>query len=84
MSLSKISLNFESGVQKGPGCDASMITRMRRQAILVSEAKARSAENGRKSMGVVVDAPQTRGFADGPVSTVFAMKGARLGFFNSY
>jgi hypothetical protein len=83
MSLSKVSLNYKSGVQKGPGCDASMITTMRRQAIIVSEANARTPTNGRKGMGVVVDAPQTRGFTEGPVRPVFAMKGARLGFFKS-
>lgn len=81
MSLSKVSYNYKSGVQKGPGCDASMITTMRRQAILVGEAKARTPTNGRKGMGVVVDAPQTRGSTDGPVQAVFTIKGARLGFF---
>lgn len=82
MSLSKISFNYESGVQKGPGCDASMITTMRRQAILVSEAKNRTDTNGRKGTGVVVDSQRVRGFENGSVHQVFAMKGARLGFFN--
>lgn len=80
MPISKISFNFENGVQKGPGCDASMITRMKRQAVLVSEANARP--QGHKGTGAVVDSQRTRGM-DGGVVPVFVTRGAVSGFFKT-
>ena len=38
MTLSKVSFNMKSGVQKGPGTDASFITAMRRQQIALAGA----------------------------------------------
>lgn len=80
MSLSKVSFNFENGVQKGPGCDASMITAMKRQAVLVAEAK--TTPQGVKKMGAVVDSQRSRGM-DGGVVPVFVARGAVLGFFKA-
>lgn len=38
MPLSKNSFNFENGRQKGPGTDASVITRMKRQSALLANS----------------------------------------------
>lgn len=80
MPVSKISLRVKSGVQKGPGCDASMITTMKRQAVLVAEAK--TTPQGDKKMGAVVDSQRTRGM-DGGVVPVFVARGAVLGFLKT-
>ena len=65
-------------VQKGPAPDYSMLLEMKRRGLLVKEADAAPA--GRKGTGAVVDTQHTRGFTSGVVS-VFAARGARLGFF---
>lgn len=81
MPLSNMSLGVKSGIQKGPGCDASMITTMKRQAILVAEAK--TTPRGKKDTGAVVDSQHTRGM-DGGVVPVYMTRGAVLGFLKTY
>jgi len=80
MPTSKISFNFENGFQKGPGCDASMITTMKRQAVLVAEAN--TTPQGNKGMGAVVDSQRTRGM-NGGVVPVYITRGAVPGFFKT-
>jgi len=76
MSTSKISVNYESGVQKGPACDASQITALRRQQAIVRDIRDNVA-NGRPP---VVDGQHTRG-TDSGASTFYAVRGAYLNFF---
>jgi len=68
-------MNYENGVQKGPGCDASQITEMRRKQAIVKDSRDNAA-NGRPS---VVDGQHTRGFTSGIVE--LQAKGAYLNFF---
>jgi len=75
MSTTKISMNYELGVQKGPACDASQITEMKRKQAIVRDVRDNTA-NGRAT---IVDGQHTRGFTSG-VLEVHA-KGAFLNFF---
>ena len=56
------------------GVDASMITRMKREQVIVS--------NQRSEATSIFDKPMTRGFTDGPVMPFFR-RSASLGFFRS-
>lgn len=83
--MPKVSLTAELNgagqmVQKGPATDYSMLLEMKRRQLVVSDSRNHGAA-GQKGMGLVVDHQQQRGFSDGPVQPVFAVKGARLGFF---
>lgn len=69
-------MNYELGVQKGPACDASDFTKMKRQAIIVSGA----VKGGRKGTGTVIDGPHTRGFSGGIVE--LQAKGGYLNFLS--
>lgn len=75
MSTTKISMNYENGVQNGPACDASQFTAMRRQRAIVREIRDNIA-NGRPP---VVDGQHTRG-TDGGASIFYAARGAYLNF----
>ena len=75
MSTTRVSINYESGVQKGPGCDASQITEMRRKQAIFKDSRDNIA-NGRTSF---VDGQHTRGFSSGIVD--LQAKGAYLNFF---
>lgn len=66
-------------VQKGPATDYSMLLEMKRRSLNVADANANP--KGRKAMGSVVDNMKTRGFDNGPVKEVTAIRGSRLGFF---
>jgi hypothetical protein len=77
--MPKVSLTYESGVQKGPAPDYSMLLQMKRRALLVGEAKA--LPRGEKGMGAIVDGQHRRGFNESGVLPVYAAKGAVLGFF---
>jgi hypothetical protein len=81
MPVSKISFNLQNGVQKGPGCDTSMITNMKRQAVLVAEAKI--TPNGKKNTGPIVDTQHTRGM-DGGVFPLLINPAGVLGFLKTY
>lgn len=76
-----MSIKYANGAQKGPGCDVSMLIAMKRQSILLSEAK--QTPGGLKAVGAVVDSQHTRGFSGG-VLPVFMTPGARLGFLKTY
>lgn len=76
--MPKVSLTYKNGVQKGPAPDYSMLLAMKRQSLLVSEAKA--TPRGRKEMGAVVDEQHRRGHTDSGVLPVYVQKGAVLGF----
>jgi hypothetical protein len=78
MPLSVVSVGIKNGVQKGPGTDASMLTQMKRRAVLVNEATQNTT--GRKGMGAVVDSQKTRGFSDSGAIPVYVARGAVLGF----
>jgi hypothetical protein len=78
--MPKVSLTYKDGVQKGPAPDYSMLLEMKRRHAIVADARAHGT-NGRKETGIVVDGQHTRGFAEGPVTPVFNIKGARSGFF---
>jgi hypothetical protein len=58
-----------------------MITAMKRQAVLVTEAK--KTPQGDKGTGAVVDSQRSRGM-DGGVVPVFVTRGAILGFLKTY
>jgi hypothetical protein len=77
--MPKVSLTYENGVQKGPAPDYSMLLEMKKRAILVADA-TNHGTNGRKNTGITVDSKAGRGFTDGPVTAVWAAKGAKLGF----
>lgn len=64
---------------KGPATDASMITRMKRQAAIANGLTAYPA--GRKGMGSIVDGQHVRGFHDNGARTGLIKFGASLGFF---
>ena len=64
---------------KGPATDASMITRMKRQAAITADLI--SNPKGRKGMGGIVDGLHIRGFHDNGVRTSYRSFGAGLGFF---
>jgi len=81
VSLTATSNSDNKVTQKGPAPDYSMLLEMKRRSLLVSYAKTVSSDNGRKGTGVVVDAPQQRGFTEGPAVPVLMTRGARLGFF---
>jgi len=76
--MPKVALTYKNGVQKGPAPDYSMLLEMKRQALLVSEAK--QVPKGRKLMGAIVDEQHRRGHTDSGVLPVYAAKGAVLGF----
>ena len=79
--MPKVSLTYESGVQKGPATDYSMLLQMKRRQVMVTEANSRASTNGRKGTGLVVDTQKTRGFDDNAVKSVYIARGAVLGFF---
>jgi len=68
-------MNYEAGVQKGPGCDASQITEMRRKRAIVREIR----DNVANGKAPVVDGQHTRGFSGGYME--LQGKGAYLNFF---
>jgi len=70
-----------TAIIKGPGVDASMITRMKRQQAIVSDIKSQQANNGRKGVGVVVDGQHIRGFDNSDIRSTYINKGAGLSFF---
>lgn len=74
-----VSLRYESGTQKGPATDYSMLLQMKRRSILVNEAKTTPA--GRKGTGAIVDSQHTRGNTESGVVPVYIARGAVLGFF---
>lgn len=78
--MPKVSLTYKDGVQKGPAPDYSMLLEMKRRHAIVAESTSHGP-NGIKNMGLVVDHQHTRGFTEGPVTPVFNLKGAKLGFF---
>jgi hypothetical protein len=65
--------------KKGPATDASMITRMKREAAIATYIN--SAPRGLKGTGAVVDGQMTRGFDSTSIRTTFLNRGAGLGFF---
>jgi hypothetical protein len=75
MSTTKISMNYEAGVQKGCACDASQFTAMRRQQTIVRDIRD-NINNGKKP---IVDGQRTRG-TDGGASIFYATRGAYLNF----
>lgn len=66
-------------IVKGPATDASMITRMKRQAAIAADLV--SNKQGRKGTGAIVDGQHIRGFKENGVQDVFVNYGAGLGFF---
>jgi hypothetical protein len=64
---------------KGPATDASMITRMKRQAAISNDLKNHPA--GRKGTGAIVDGQHIRGFQENGVRVGLINYGAGLGFF---
>lgn len=80
--MPKVSLTYESGAQKGPATDYSMLLEMKRRRRMVCEAQSYcgTGQNGRKGTGIVVDSQKVRGFNETPVIPVFVAKGATLGF----
>ena len=78
MPVSKVSLNYQNGVQKGPGTDYSLLLEMKRRQLFVTEAK--NVPTGRKDTGPVVDSQKVRGFESTPANPVFFIRGAKLGF----
>jgi hypothetical protein len=64
-----------------PAVDASMITRMKRQAAIVSDLVDPAHPNGRKGMGAVVDGQMIRGFDGSAIRTTYLNRGARFSFF---
>ena len=65
--------------KKGPATDASMITRMKREAAIATYIN--SSPRGLKGIGAVVDGQLTRGFDSTSIRTTFLNRGAGLGFF---
>jgi hypothetical protein len=78
MPTAKVSFNMKSGVQKGPGTDASFITAMRRQ-----QAQLVGATRLDKAKPQLVDYPKQRGDDVNPVRT-FIPKSISLSFLKTY
>lgn len=68
-----VALNQKSGIQKGPATDASMITAMKRQNAIVSQARQIDAPPFRDHM-------LTRGFEASGVREFYAKRGSQLSF----
>jgi len=64
---------------KGPATDASMITRMKREAAIVGYIASNS--RGLKGTGAIVDGQMSRGFDSTSIRTTLLNRGAGLGFF---
>lgn len=82
MPTSVVSLtdrNDPGAFKKGPGTDASMITRMKRQQAIALDIIAHPS--GRKGTGAIVDGQHIRGFQDTGVRANFTKHAAALGFF---
>lgn len=79
MSTTKVAMNMELGVQKGPACDASQFTAMKRQSVIVGNLKQYTSTNGRKIGGIIIDGPRTRG-SDSGVVQYYAVRGGYLNF----
>jgi hypothetical protein len=77
--VSLLDRNDPGQFKKGPATDASMITRMKREAAIVSYIK--SNPRGLKGTGAVVDGQMSRGFDSTSIRTTFLSRGAGLGFF---
>lgn len=77
--ISLIDRNDPGAFKKGPATDASMITRMKRQAAIAGDLISHPA--GRKEMGAIVDGQHIRGFQDNGVRTTYIKHAAALGFF---
>jgi len=75
MSTTKVSMNLELGVQKGPACDASQFTAMRRQQAIVRDIR----DNINRGVAPVVDGQHTRG-SDSGVVQYYAARGGYLNF----
>lgn len=76
-----IDRNDPGAFKKGPATDASMITRMKREAAITRYII--SSPRGLKGMGAVVDGQMTRGFDSTSIRTTFLNRGASLGFFRA-
>ena len=62
-----------------PAVDASMITQMKRRAVITTGLTAHGPQ-GRKGMGVLVDGQHTRGFNSTSVGSTLLNAGGRLTF----
>lgn len=78
MSSSKVAFNVKNGVQKGPGTDASFITAMRRQQVLLVDSTR--ANHPKPSFA---DYSKQRGDSVNPVRQ-FLSKGISLSFLKTY
>lgn len=67
-----VALNQKNGVQKGPATDASMITAMKRQNAIVSDARTMNP--------AFRDHRLTRGFEASGVTEFYAKRGSQLSF----
>jgi len=70
---------MELSVQKGPACDASQFTAMKRQSVIVGNLKQYQSSNGRKATGVIMDGQKTRG-SDSGVVQYYTARGGYLNF----
>ncbi len=77
--VSLVDRNDPRAFKKGPATDASLMTRMKREAAITSYIN--SAPRGLKGTGAVVDRQLTRGFDGTSIRTTFLNRGAGLGFF---
>jgi hypothetical protein len=70
-----------SSVKKAlyPAVDASMITQMKRRAVLTADLTAHGP-NGRKGTGVMVDGQHTRGFSGTSIRSTMLHSGGGLTF----
>lgn len=65
--------NYQSNVKKGPACDCSFLTEMKRRSIVTANVVAGGAK--------LKDSPMTRGFTNGVMGAISA-RGASLTFLN--
>ena len=77
--VSLVDRSDTTAFKKGPATDASMITRMKREAAIVSHIIDRP--KGDKGTGAIVDGQMTRGFDSTSIRTTLLNRGAGLGFF---
>ncbi len=76
-----VSDGIKNGKQKGPGTDASMITAMKRNAVILANTTDPTRPNGAKGLGPIVDSQRTRGFTDSGVIPRYIARGLNLSFF---
>lgn len=77
--VSLVDRNDPRAFKKGPATDASMITRMKREAAIVSHIIG--SPKGDKGTGAIVDGQMSRGFDSTSIRTTLLNRGASLGFF---